>query len=80
MDADFAAGAVLVCCWVVRGLLGRLMVVSFSDVFLRVGVSILFSGWWGSTGIWLSWPVGWTVGTLLSVLFYRTAPLDKNKS
>ena len=62
------------------GLMGRFMVDTFSDLILRVGLSILFSGWWGSTGIWLSWPVGWTVGTLLSVLFYRTAPLDKTKS
>ena len=62
------------------GLMGRFMVDTFSDLILRVGLSILFSGWWGSTGIWLSWPVGWTVGTLLSVLFYSTAPLDKIKS
>ena len=24
----------------------------------------------GSMGIWLSWPVGWTIGALLSLVFY----------
>ena len=62
------------------GLMGRFMVDTFSDLILRVGLSILFSGWWGSTGIWLSWPVGWMVGTLLAVIFYRTAPLDTSKT
>lgn len=59
------------------GLMGRFMVDTFTDLILRVGLSILFSGLWGSVGIWLSWPVGWFVGTVLSVIFYRTAPLEK---
>jgi len=25
----------------------------------------------GSAGIWCAWPVGWTVATFLSVLFYK---------
>ena len=27
----------------------------------------------GSTGIWLSWPIGWCIGTVLSLVFYVTA-------
>ena len=27
----------------------------------------------GVNGIWLSWPVGWFVGTVLSMVFYRTS-------
>ena len=27
----------------------------------------------GSTGIWLSWPIGWCIGTVLSIVFYATA-------
>ena len=29
------------------------------------------NGIWQVTGIWMSWPVGWTVGTIISVLLYR---------
>ena len=27
----------------------------------------------GSTGIWMAWPVGWCIGTGLSLVFYFTA-------
>ena len=44
---------------------------TFADLFLRVGLSFLFSHLLGSAiGIWLSWPFGWTVGTLISLMFY----------
>ena len=47
------------------GLMGRFMATTLSDLFLRVVLAILFSRWLGVNGIWLSWPVGWFVGTLL---------------
>ena len=56
------------------GLMGRFMVATFSDLILRVGMAIVLSATaLGSTGIWLSWPVGWFVGTVLSMVFYRTS-------
>ena len=55
------------------GMMGRFMVTTLSDLFLRVVLAILFSSWLGVNGIWLSWPVGWFVGTLLSMVFYRTS-------
>ena len=47
------------------------MVDTFSDLILRVSLSFLLSSTaLGSTGIWLSWPIGWTIGTMLSIYFY----------
>ena len=45
------------------------MITTFSDLILRVILAFILSVPYGSTGIWLSWPVGWLVSTILSVLF-----------
>lgn len=45
------------------------MITTFSDLILRVILAFILSVPYGSTGIWLSWPVGWFVSTILSVLF-----------
>ena len=56
------------------GLMGRFMVATFTDLILRVGMAIVLSSTaLGSTGIWLSWPIGWCIGTVLSLVFYVTA-------
>ena len=47
------------------------MVSTFADLLLRVVLAFVFAKFWGAVGIWLSWPVGWTLGTLLSVGFYK---------
>ena len=53
------------------GLMKEFMIDTFSDLILRVSLSfILSSTLLGSTGIWLSWPIGWTMGTVLSLFFY----------
>ncbi|MCD8348499.1 MAG: MATE family efflux transporter [Lachnospiraceae bacterium] len=50
----------------------RFMISTFTDLILRVSLAILLSKTsLGATGIWCAWPVGWTIGTLLSVWFYR---------
>lgn len=45
---------------------------TFSDLMLRVGFAFLLAGPVGlqSDGIWWSWPVGWTLSTVLSLIFY----------
>ena len=56
------------------GLMVRFMIATFSDLILRVSIAILLSATaLGSTGIWLAWPVGWGIGTGLSLVFYATA-------
>ena len=48
------------------------MISTFSDLILRVGLAIIFSAFWGSVGIWLSWPVGWAVGAIVSLIFLKS--------
>lgn len=52
------------------GAMGPFMITTFSDLILRVAGAYLFSWLWGSNGIWISWPVGWFVGTVFSLFFY----------
>lgn len=51
------------------GAMTPFMISTFSDLILRVGLSYLFAAWWAETGIWLSWPVGWIIGTAASAAF-----------
>ena len=46
------------------------MITTFAALFLRVLLAFVFSSFWGSSGIWLAWPVSWTIATALSVVFY----------
>lgn len=46
------------------------MIATFTDLVLRVVLAYLFSAWFESAGIWMSWPAGWCVGTILSSVFY----------
>lgn len=57
---------------VLRGMgkMGFFMTATFTDLFLRVGLSFGLSRVLGSVGIWISWPIGWAVATVLSVVFY----------
>lgn len=47
------------------------MVGTFADLILRVGFSFLLAGMLGEMGVWLSWPIGWSVGTVLAVYYTR---------
>ena len=53
------------------GRMKEFMIATFSDLILRVGLAFVFSSRLGSVGIWLSWPVGWIVGTAISLYCYR---------
>ena len=49
----------------------RYFVIStFSDLLLRVALAYILSPHFGSTGIWLSWPIGWILSAILVVVFY----------
>ena len=60
------------------GAMKQFMVTTFSDLLLRVCLSICLSRIFQVLGIWMAWPVGWTVGTTLSVLFYCKGAWKKN--
>lgn len=53
------------------GSMKEFMVATFSDLILRVALSFVLAGMMGTTGVWLSWPVGWLVGSTLSVYYNR---------
>ena len=70
----FIASAKLVADGVLRGCeqMGQFMIATFTDLLLRVVLAMVLSKTaLGSAGIWCAWPVGWTVATFLSVLFYK---------
>ena len=46
------------------------MVATFTDLVLRVVLAFVLSPVMGYTGIWVSWPIGWCVATVLSIAFY----------
>lgn len=49
------------------------MTTTFSDLILRVVLAFILSfAMHSEVGIWLSWPIGWTIGTALSLYFYFT--------
>lgn len=49
----------------------QFMAATFTDLILRVILAFVFSGIWQETGIWLSWPVGWVIATVMSWVFCR---------
>ena len=70
-----------VCDSVLRGAgaMRPFMVTTFSDLILRVGFSaILFNLMGSELGIWLSWPIGWFLGSSISVFFYKRGVWKKN--
>lgn len=56
------------------GLMKEFMIATFTDLILRVVLTIAFSQFFGLTGIWFSWPIGWSVAMILSVFFYIRGP------
>lgn len=53
------------------GAVRQFMATTFVDLLLRVLLAYILSGSLGPLGIWLSWPVGWIVSSILSLMFYR---------
>lgn len=53
------------------GMMKQFMIATFTDLLLRVVLAIALSMQFGYIGIWISWPIGWCIATVLSVWFYR---------
>ena len=71
----FVVAAKLVSDGILRGagMMKKFMIATFTDLVLRVALAeILSLTALGTTGIWLSWPIGWTIAAILSILFYVT--------
>lgn len=59
------------------GAMNYFMVATLTDLVLRVFLAFILVIPFGSLGIWLSWPLGWIVGMLLSFAFYKTGKWKK---
>ncbi|HCT91227.1 MAG TPA: MATE family efflux transporter, partial [Lachnospiraceae bacterium] len=71
--------AKLVADGILRGIgrMTKFMAATFTDLVLRVVFALILSGTvLGATGIWCSWPIGWTIATVMSIVFYRMEKLD----
>ena len=52
------------------GFMKQFMAATFVDLILRVILAFCLAGRFGSLGIWMSWPIGWIVAAVLSIVFY----------
>lgn len=78
----FVVAAKLVSDGILRGagMMKKFMIATFTDLILRVVLAeILSRTALGTTGIWLSWPIGWTIATGLSLLFYATTRWERKR-
>ena len=53
------------------GRMKQFMFGTFTDLLLRVLLAYVLSALLGTLGIWLAWPIGWTVATVISLMFYK---------
>lgn len=62
------------------GLMKEFMIATFTDLLLRVILAFAFSKTsLGATGIWCAWPIGWSIATVLSLLFYKRGSWNKTQ-
>ena len=75
----FVVSAKLVSDGVLRGagMMKQFMAATFTDLILRVVFAKILSVFFGTTGIWLAWPLGWTVAMGMSVMFYHSGAWNK---
>ena len=53
------------------GSMKQFMIATFTDLILRVVLVMVLSKPFGYAGIWASWPLGWVLGTSLSLWFQK---------
>ncbi|MFA9377962.1 MAG: MATE family efflux transporter [Lachnotalea sp.] len=53
------------------------MIATLTDLILRVILAYILAAYFGSVGIWMSWPIGWVVGVALSFGFYLSGAWKK---
>ncbi len=71
--------AKLVADGILRGIgkMKKFMAATFTDLVLRVAFALILSETaLGATGIWCAWPIGWTIATVMSIVFYRMEKFD----
>ena len=80
----FIASTKLVCDGILRGagMMKQFMAATFTDLILRVVLAqvLAINLGMGVTGIWSSWPIGWCVGAVFSLIFYRSGVWNKKQA
>ena len=79
----FVVSAKLVTDGILRGtgLMKQFVIATFTDLILRVVLAFALSRTaLGATGIWCAWPIGWTVATVLSIVFYQKEICSKERT
>lgn len=79
----FVVSAKLVTDGILRGagMMKQFMGATFTDLALRVVLAfVLPHTALGYVGIWCAWPIGWSIATALSLLFYRKGSWNRNES
>lgn len=79
----FVVAAKLVSDGILRGagLMKRFMIATFTDLVLRVALAeVLSRTMLGTMGIWLAWPIGWSIAAVISIVFYATVKWQKRSS
>ena len=69
----FIVATKLVCDGILRGagMMRQFMIATFTDLILRVIMAKVMSVPFGPLGIWMAWPIGWCVATVMSFIFYK---------
>lgn len=63
------------------GAMAYFVIATIPDLILRILFAWLLTPHFGSTGIWMAWPFGWTAATVLTMIFYRKIlPPSKKES
>ena len=77
----FVVSAKLVADGILRGagMMKQFMSATFTDLILRAVLAVFLSKTaLGVTGIWCAWPIGWSIATVMSVLFYHSGKFGAN--
>lgn len=69
----FVVAVKLVTDGVLRGVsrMKEFMIATFTDLTLRVVLAAFLSVPFGAIGIWCAWPIGWSIATVMSLVFYK---------
>lgn len=62
------------------GAMRYFMITTFTDLVLRVILAFLLAPKFGAKGIWMSWPIGWSIAAAMSLIFYFCGVWKKNKN
>ena len=61
------------------GKMTQFMIATFADLLVRVLLAFILSKVLQELGVWISWPIGWVVGTTISLIFCKSL-FSKNVS